>query len=118
MLNAAQITSMQSVIARSLDVTLPLERNTPSVDSYGHATEHWSDIPDVQVNTIKASATLLQLYAGVIGSQRAEVIRAMQTSDIKQGDRATYDGLKWLVHEVENSESYTWTREYLMVVIV
>ena len=117
MLSAAQITSMQAVIARSLDVTLPLERNTPGVDSYGHATESWASIPSVQITTIKASATVLQLYAGVIGSQRAEMIRAMQTSDIKQGDRATYDGLKWIVHEVQNSESYTWTKEYLMVVI-
>ncbi len=117
LISDAQATAMQAVIARSLDLSLPQERNAPGTDTSGHATENWSSLGNVACNAIKPSATLLQLYAGIIGSQRAEGLRAMSTTDIRQGDRITYDGLKWIVHDVLNNGSYSYTKQYLMVTI-
>jgi hypothetical protein len=118
MLSDAQIASMQATIARSLDVTLPLERNTPGVDTSGHATESWSSAGNIACNVKNATASMLQLYAEIIGSQRAVTIRIMETTDARQGDRITYLGLKWLLHELNDSESYTWTKELLAVTVV
>jgi head-tail adaptor len=118
LLTTAQSAQIIATITNSLDASLPLERNTPGTDTSGHATESWSSRGNIACNVKNATASMLQLYAGIIGSQRAVMLRAMQTTDIRQGDRVTYDGLKWLIHEVENAESYTWTKEYLAVVIV
>lgn len=109
--------SILAAVASALDVSLPLERKSVTPDGYGHSVETWASIDSVQVNLTKPSATTLQAFAGIIGSQRALTIRAMQTSDIREGDRASYDGLKWLIHNVQNAESYTVTKEYLMAVI-
>lgn len=121
LISDAQATTMQAIIARSLDKSLPLERNTPGTDTSGHATESWSSAGNVACNVINpkgaASATLLQLYGGVIGSQRFKVIRAMNTADVRQGDRVTLEGLKWNVHAIESTESYTWTKEYLILTV-
>jgi head-tail adaptor len=118
LLSTAQTTWIIATIASVLDASLPLERNTPGTDTSGHATESWASRGSIACNVKTATASMLQLYAEIIGSQRAVMLRAMQTTDIKQGDRITYDGLKWLIHEVENAESYTWTKKYLAVVIV
>lgn len=118
LLNDAQITAIQAIVASSLDASLPLERNTPGADGSGHATESWSSHGSIACNVKTPTASMLQLYADIIGSQRAVMLRAMQTTDIKQGDRITYDGLKWLIHEVQNAESYTFTKEYLAVTVV
>ena len=119
MLSAAEIAAMTATIASALDVSLPLSRksSTPTNDGYGHDTTGFVSVGNVQVNIAKASTAMLQVYADVIGSQRALRLRAMQTTDIRQGDHVAYDGLTWLVHEVENAESYTWTKDYLMAAI-
>jgi head-tail adaptor len=118
LLTTTQTTQIIATITNSLDASLPLERNTPGVDMSGHATESWASHGSISCNVKNATASMLQLYAGIIGSQRAVVIRVMETTDARQGDRITYLGLKWLLHELNDAESYTWTKELLGVVIV
>lgn len=109
--------SITAAVASALDVSLPLYRKVTAPDGYGHSTESWVSQGNVQVNLIKPSATQLQAFAGIIGSQRALILRAMQTTDIREGDRVSYDGLNWLIQNVQNAESYTVTKEYLMTVV-
>lgn len=117
MLSSAQLASITATVAKALDVTLPLSRKSVAPDGYGHSTETWASVGNVQVNIINPSATQLQIYAGKIGSQRALLIRAMQTTDIRENDAITYDGLLWLVQNLQDAESYTVTREYLLTTI-
>ncbi len=117
MLSAAEIASMTATVAGALDVSLPLSRKTVTSDGYGHSIETWGSVGNVQVNLIKPNATQLQVYATLIGSQRAMMIRAMQTTDIRENDRLVYDSLNWRVQNVRNAESYTVTKEYLMTTI-
>lgn len=112
-----ETSSMIEVIASALDVTLPLYRKVTTSDGYGHSTESWVSQGNVQVNLIKPSATQLQAFAGIIGSQRALMLRAMETTDIREGDRVVYDSLNWLVQNAQNAESFTVTKEYLITVV-
>lgn len=117
MLSTSELACIADTVAASLDTSLPVTRRTATPDGYGHTTEVWNSVGSVAMNLIKPSATQLQAFAGIIGSQRAMLIRVMQTSDVREGDHIAYDGLAWLVQNVQNAESYTVTKEYLITVI-
>lgn len=119
MLSAAEITSQQATVAASLDVTLPVYRKTVANDGYGHTTETYPGSPThtIACNIIHPTATVLQLYASVIGSQRALTIRVMEAADILEGDRVAYDGLNWKVQNLLDAESYSVTKHYLITTV-
>ncbi|SRR6266567_2027885 len=119
MLSAAELASMQSTVSASLDVTLPVYRKTTANDGYGHTTETYPGTPthSIDCNIIRPTATVLQVYAGIIGSKRALTIRVMQSADILEGDQIQYDSLKWKVQNLMDTESYTVTKEYLITVV-
>src|SRR5712691_11274311 len=113
MLSAAELAAMKTTVAAALDVSLPLYRKSTATDGYGHSTETWALVGNVQVNVIKPSATQLQAFATIIGSQKALLLRFLQTTDIRQGDRIVYIALNWLVQHILNAESYTVANECL-----
>lgn len=119
MLNASDLAYITSTVQAALDVSLPLYRKTISQDGYGHSIETYPNTPTstIAVNLKQPSATQLVAYAGKIGSQRALIMRAMQTTDIREGDRVVYDSLNWIVSNIQNAESYTVTKEYLLTVV-
>ena len=85
--------------------------------TYGHTTRTRVSQGNIQCNILKPSATQLQTYADIIGAQRALVIRVMQASDVQEGDEFLYDGLYWVVNNMQDAESYTVTKEYLITVV-
>lgn len=116
LLSTAQLANITATTAKSLDQSLPLSRNTTlgTSDGAGHASETWVAQGNVTCNVSKASASVLQEYAGIIGSKRAVTLRATQTTDIREGDRVTYDGLTWVVQERLNANSYSVVNRFLM----
>jgi hypothetical protein len=118
MLSAAEIASITTTVGQALDITLALYRNAAGTDTYGHATENEVSQGNVTVNIYKPSASQLSLYAALIGSKRAVMLRFLPTTDIRQGDRLVYQGKNWLVQEILNAESYTIATDALMTVIV
>jgi hypothetical protein len=118
LLTAAELTAITATVQASLDVTLPQYRATLGEDTSGHETETYNLLANVSLNIIKPTATQLQAFADLIGSQRALVIRVMQTQDVAQGDRFVYDSLNWRVQALMDAESYTVTKEFLMSVVV
>ncbi len=118
LLTSDELAWMTPIVASSLDVSLPFSRKSTALDSYGNNTETWTSYGNVSMNIIKPTATRLQLYADMIGEQRALVIRVMQTTDVRKGDRLVYDGLNWLVQNLMDAESYTVTKEYLITTVV
>lgn len=118
MLSATEIASQRATVQSALDVSLPWYRNTPGQDAYGHATESYTLAGTILCNIITPSATQLQLFAEKIGSQRSLIIRVMDTATIKEGDQVAYDGLRWLIQNLQDAESYTVTKEYVMSVVV
>jgi hypothetical protein len=119
MLSAAELAAMTATVGAFLDVSLPLYRKTTALDGSGHTTVTYPGTPTatVQVNVIKPSATQLQAFAGIIGSQKALLLRFLQTTDIREGDRIVYSSLNWLVQHILNAESYTVANEALITTI-
>jgi hypothetical protein len=120
LLSDAQIAFYTTTIKRSLDQSLPLSRksSTKTTDTSGHDTTPLASVGDIDCTVSKPTASQLQLYASVIGSQRAVMLRVMATDDVRQGDVVAYDGHDWTIHVVENAESYSWTNDYLAIVII
>lgn len=119
LLTAAQISDIQATITASLDQSLPLYRNTLSADGYGHNVETRPGTPTstIACNTYRPSATHLQAFASVIGTQEAMMLRFMSTSDVQEGDLILYKGEYWKVQSVLNNESYSWALDALMTTI-
>lgn len=119
LLTASEIASMTATVQASLDVTVDVQRKSTSIDGYGHTSETWNTvIAALPCNIIIPSATQLQSYAGVIGSQWANLIRVMQSVDLREGDRVVHGGRTWTVQHILNAESYTFTQEALITVVV
>lgn len=119
LLTSAQLTNITATTQSSLDQSLPLERNTllGQSDASGHVQENWVAQPNLACTVGNATASELQEYAGIIGSKRALKLRAMSTSDVREGDRITYDSLKWIIGPVMNANSYSVTKRYLITTV-
>lgn len=117
MLSAAELDCIYATVAASLDVSLTLTRDTNTRDTYGHQKPASTTASTIQVNVINPSAGQLQIFADKIGSQRALILRAMQDTDIREGDHIAYDGLSWLVNGVMNAQSFSVTKKYLITVV-
>jgi hypothetical protein len=119
MLNAAEMAWMQTQVASSMDTLVTVQRlpSPPTLDVYGHDIGVPATVGTPMVNVIKPSAARLQLYAGIIGSQRAEILRFMPTSDIREGDQIVYLGRNWMAHGLDNAESYSFANEVLITTI-
>ena len=117
MLNASEISWMQTTVSSALDVTVTVQRQTPAQDGYGHDNGAYSTIGTAQVNVIKPSATDLQAFSDIIGSKLALLLRFMPTTDIREGDQILYGGRTWKAYGIQSAESYTFTDEVLIVTI-
>ena len=120
MLSAAEIASVTATVAASMDQSLPLYRKTTALDGYGHTTETYPGTPTLTLacNIIKPTATQLQLYADIIGGQKALMLRYMPSSDVREGDRIVYQGVNWKVNPIDSAESYTFANEVIITVVV
>jgi hypothetical protein len=118
-LSAAETASIIATIASVFDQSLPLKRpsSTKTADSYGHDTTPLVSAGTVDGLIKNPTASQLQLYAGVIGSQRAMMFEALSTTDIREGDYIDYSGSSWEVHGVQSVGSYSWTNDYLLVTV-
>jgi len=116
MLSAGELACMYDTIKSSLDQSLTLTRNTYTTES-GRQKISGSATNTIACNVIKPTASQLQEYASKIGSARSLVLRAMQDTDIREGDYVAYDGLNWKINGALNAASYSVTKKYLMVVV-
>ncbi len=114
MLSSQEIASMTATANASLDISMPFSRKTTGQDGYGHSTETWASQGSKMVNTYKPTATILQTYASIIGTQKALMIRFATTTDIKEGDRATYLSRNWLVQYILDVESFTFVLDAII----
>jgi len=119
LLQSSQTTWMTALVKKSLDKSLPQYRksSTKTDDGAGHDTTPMVSFGTLDCNVKSPTAGQLELYAGIIGSQKSVVLRVMDDSDVQQGDEIDYDGLRWTLHAVENADSYTFTKEWLAVVV-
>lgn len=117
MLSASEISGMYNTVKSSLDQSLTLSRDTFTTDTSGHQKLAGTATSTIACNVIKPTASQLQTYADRIGSARSLVLRAMQDTDIREGDRVSYDGLSWLINGVMDAASYSVTKKYLIVAV-
>lgn len=119
MLSPNEIASMSAVVASSFDVTVTVSRDTSKVkDTYGHTTSGGITSFSAQVNVFKPGATQLQIFADIIGSQDAVMIRFLPTTDIREGDTVLYNNKNWKVNNIQYADSYTFANNALMTVIL
>lgn len=115
MLNAAEIASMTSVVASSLDTTVTVQRKTVTQDGYGHSITTYATVGTEPVNVTKPNASQLQAYADIIGAKVARIIRYMPTgSNIVEGAQIVYIGSNWLVQNILTADSYTFANDALI----
>jgi hypothetical protein len=117
LLTDAEVASITATVASSFDQSLPLYRKVLTPDAYGSNTEGYASQGNVSCNIYKPTATQLQIYAALIGAQRAVMLRVMPSADVRENDRIVYAGLNWLVQNVQNADSYTFATDYVMTVI-
>lgn len=119
LLNADEVTWMTSTVASALDQSLPLYRPTKASDGYGHTTRTYPSTPTATIacNTMKPSATQLQTFADIIGTQEAMMLRFVPPTDVREDDRIAFQGENWEVQNVQNAESYSFALDALMTVI-
>jgi hypothetical protein len=119
LLTASQLTYITSIVSRSFDQSLPLYRPTKVSDGYGHTTLTYPNVPTstIACNVGHPSATQLQSFADIIGTQEAMMLRFLSTTDVREGDRVVFQGENWLVQNVQNADSYTVTNDALMTII-
>jgi hypothetical protein len=118
MLSADEITGQYNTLSASLQNSVQQYRKSAGKDAYGHSTE----TPYLLYNTLSAnitrpSATQLQLYGDIIGSQRALVMKVMTDADIIEGSAIQYDGVMWMVHGSQNANAYSVTKLYVLTVV-
>ena len=108
-----------AIVSSSLDQSLPLYRPTKASDGYGHTTLTYPGTPTAMIacNVGHPSATQLQAYADIIGTQEAMMLRFLTTTDVREGDRIVFQGENWLVQNVQNADSYTFSNDALITVI-
>jgi len=115
-LSPSEIASMTATANASLDISIPFYRDPKGPDTYGHTTITGTNLVGTfKVNTYKPTATQLQTYASIIGSQKALMIRFATTTDIKEGDRATYLSRNWLVQYILDAESFTFVLDAIII---
>ena len=116
MLSAQEIAANTATVQASLDQSLPLYRKTTTTDGYGHSVETYPSTPTLMLacNTFKASASVLQVYAGIIAGKKAEMLRYMAGSDVREGDRIVKDGVNWKVQPLISSASYSFSNTVLI----
>lgn len=110
--------ALAAVAFSSLDVTVTQQRASTASDGYGHSVDTWVTIGTVSCNVYAPRAAQLALYGSIIGSQWALMLRYNPANDLRQGDRIVYNGRNWLVQNIQNAESYTFTNDCLITVIV
>src|SRR5215469_613961 len=113
MLSSAEMAWQAALVAASLDQTLTLSRDVMTTDSYGHQKPASTATSTIACNVTKPTASQLQEYADKIGSARSLILRAMQSTDIREGDHVAYDSLTWMVNGVLDAASYSYVRRYL-----
>ncbi len=118
MLSASELASIQTTVTSALDVTLPQYRSASTLDTYGHTTRARTLIGNIKCNIFKPSASKLQAFAEIVGSQQSIMLRMMQAEDVQEGDEFLYDDLYWIVNNIQDAESYTVTKEALLTVNV
>ncbi len=121
LVTSAETTWITSVVSSSLDQSLPWTRNTgqgTSSDGYGHSTDTEVSQGALACNVRRPSASVLQLYAGIIGSKRALTLRVLSTTTVRQGDHVTYDGVTWTVQALIEPQSYAVTKDWLITAVV
>jgi hypothetical protein len=115
MISADEWACIKSDLQNAYDQSLPLYRPENSDTTYGQ-TETPVPQGNIQCSVFNPSATTLQTYASVIGSLRSLMLRALDTTDIRENDLVDYDGLRWRVQKVLDGGSFSVQNEYLMTV--
>lgn len=117
MLSSQEIASMTATVTSALDTTISIKRYTPTTDGYGHATKAYTVIGTAQVNVIKPTASQLQFFADIIGTQTSFMLRYMNGTDIKTGDHIVYISQEWEVQAVNEAGSYVFSNDALITLV-
>ncbi len=120
LLTATETASILATVTSALDQSLPLYTRSVGKDSSGHNTESYPGSPSgtLACNVLTPSATVLQTYAGIIGSKRALVLRVLTTATASAGDRVVYDSVNWRLQALIEQSSYRFTKRYLITTVV
>lgn len=88
MVPANVLAAARAAASASLDVPgIEIQRVTRSANGDGTQTETWQTLATVTGGWAKPTASVMQAYAGLIGSLAAWVVRLPYGQDVRGGDR-------------------------------
>lgn len=119
MLSAAQLTSLQGFATKTLDLTANTSRNTATgTDAWGTPNETFTAVlTGVACGLSEPSPKQMQLYATLIGSERAWIVSFAFGSDVKRNDRITISGVTMRVQIDISLGSYSTLTQVLAVTV-
>ena len=112
MLDARQLSNIQTMWAKSLDLTASTTRNTAAagtVDQYGNPTETWTAVlTGVACGMAEPATSDFTLYPeAFIGNERRAKFSFATGSDVKANDRIATGGLTYRVQVRTDRDSYS-----------
>lgn len=87
-LSAAQLARFQTVATAALDVSgIVIKRPTRTQNAWGGYAETLATVATVAGAWAQPNAAIMQQYAGVIGAQKAWVVRLPYGTDVRRDDQ-------------------------------
>jgi hypothetical protein len=87
-LNATQLAAFQTVATAAMDLSgIAVQRATQTRNEWGGFSESWATLATVAGGWAKPNAAVMQQYAGLIGAQKAWLVRLPSGTTVRNGDR-------------------------------
>lgn len=106
MIPASELTAMQATATSALDLSgVLVQRATRTPDGYGAYTETWATLATVAGGWAKPTASVMQQYAGLIGSLAAWTVRLPYGTTCAANDRIVMPTGETLTVQADLSQS-------------
>jgi hypothetical protein len=119
MLNATELAWMQAQVISSLDVSVVVKRKSYSSDGAGGQSQTLTTLGTYKMNVVKPTGSQIQQYAALLGVKVDLMVRYDQTSiALQRNDYVVYNSVNYEVHAILNAESYTFSNEAVLAVVL
>lgn len=107
MISLAELQALQAVATSALDVSITIQRATPTSDGAGGQSLTWNTVATVNGNLAQPSGQLMQNYDFLIGTTSTWMVRMPVGTNVKENDRLQVSGGQTLkVQVILQPQSY------------
>lgn len=105
-LSAAQLATAQAAASATLDISgIVIQRATVTPNQWGGVSESWATVATVAGAWAKPNASIMQEYAGLIGSLASWLVRLPYGANCQRGDHLLMPSGETLTVQADLSQS-------------